>query len=88
MELISKHKKPSLKTNNIDDEISSNKHIKFENQVVVEKHKEPIHLDESNHKFKEAETHYQDIVNTYLQRMIIMINTYMLYMKSRKSDLM
>jgi hypothetical protein len=62
MDLRSKQRKSSLKTNDVEEEISANKHIKFDSQVVVEKHKEPIHFDESHHKFKEAETHYQDIV--------------------------
>jgi hypothetical protein len=61
MDLRSKNRKSSLKTNNIDNELNG-KHIKFNDNVVVEKQNEPLHLDESHHKFKEAETHYQDIV--------------------------
>jgi hypothetical protein len=61
MEIRSKDRKPSIKTNSIQEEIHDNKHIKFSEHVVVESHKEPIHYDQTHHKFKEAETHYQDI---------------------------
>ncbi len=62
MELRRKDRKPSLKSNSVQEEIHDNKHIKFSEQVIVESHKEAIHFDQSNHKFKEAQTHYQDIV--------------------------
>ena len=46
--------------------MNKNKSIKWDQKVIIEEEPNPIELENDHgedHKIKEAETHYQDIVN-------------------------